>query len=199
MVARALYRRLYFYKVALLCRLLGADYLVQEITWCSPRLLGELLARYGAAVGEGVVFKGGIVIDNASKDGGIKCIFTNIHIGDKCHIGRGVFFDLADSIYIKDECVISASVKFITHADCGDRMMSRWYPRQQGAIVVGQGTWIGVNAVILNGVAIGRCCVVGAGAVVTSTFGDRGVVVGVPARLAKVLMPDHLTPDGCVN
>lgn len=187
MVARVIYRKAYFYKVALLCRLFGTDYLTQEISICSPRWLGDLLERYGATVGDGVVFKSGLIVDNVVKKSSIRHVLANIHIGHKCHIGRGVFFDLADRICIEDECVISASVKFVTHADCGDRMMSRWYPRKQGEILVGRGSWIGINSVILNSVAIGQCCVIGAGAVVISSFGERSVVVGVPARLVKTL------------
>jgi acetyltransferase-like isoleucine patch superfamily enzyme len=47
------------------------------------------------------------------------------------------------------------------------------------------GDWadIGVNAVILPGVTLGRGCIVGAGAVVTSDVPDFATVAGVPARI----------------
>ena len=44
---------------------------------------------------------------------------------------------------------------------------------------------IGVNAVILPGVTVGKGCIVGAGAVVTHDVPDFAVVVGVPARFAR--------------
>jgi acetyltransferase-like isoleucine patch superfamily enzyme len=49
------------------------------------------------------------------------------------------------------------------------------------------GAWadVGVNAVILPGVTIGRGAIVGAGAVVTSDVAAFAVVGGVPARLLK--------------
>jgi len=49
------------------------------------------------------------------------------------------------------------------------------------------GAWsdIGVNAVLLPGVTIGKGAIVGAGAVVTSDVPAFAVVVGVPARFLK--------------
>lgn len=52
-------------------------------------------------------------------------------------------------------------------------------------INIGDDCWVGVNAVILPGVTLGRGCVVAAGAVVTGSFADYSVVGGVPARLLK--------------
>jgi acetyltransferase-like isoleucine patch superfamily enzyme len=50
-------------------------------------------------------------------------------------------------------------------------------------ITVGDDTWIGANATLLPGVAVGKCCIVGAGAVVTKDVPDYAIVAGVPARV----------------
>jgi acetyltransferase-like isoleucine patch superfamily enzyme len=49
------------------------------------------------------------------------------------------------------------------------------------------GPWadIGVNAVVLPGITVGKGAIVGAGAVVTHDVPDFAVVVGVPARLLR--------------
>jgi galactoside O-acetyltransferase len=49
------------------------------------------------------------------------------------------------------------------------------------------GAWadVGVNAVILPGVTVGRGAIVGAGAVVTEDVGAFAIVAGVPARLIR--------------
>lgn len=52
-------------------------------------------------------------------------------------------------------------------------------------VVIGDGSWVGANAVILDGVSLGRDCIVAAGAVVTKSFGDFSIVGGNPARLIK--------------
>jgi carbonic anhydrase/acetyltransferase-like protein (isoleucine patch superfamily) len=54
---------------------------------------------------------------------------------------------------------------------------------------VGDGSLIGIQAVVLNGAVIGRNCLVGAGSVVTEnkTFPDRSLVLGAPARVVRAL------------
>ena len=54
---------------------------------------------------------------------------------------------------------------------------------------IGDGTLIGIQAVVMNGAVIGRNSLVGAGAIVTEgkSFGDRSLIIGAPARLARTL------------
>ena len=54
-----------------------------------------------------------------------------------------------------------------------------------GDITIADDVWIGANAVVLGGVAIGRGAVVGAGSVVTRDVPPMAVVAGVPARIIK--------------
>jgi carbonic anhydrase/acetyltransferase-like protein (isoleucine patch superfamily) len=54
---------------------------------------------------------------------------------------------------------------------------------------IGDGSLIGIQAVILNNARIGRNCIVGAGAVVTEgkEFPDNSLIVGAPARAIRTL------------
>ncbi len=55
-------------------------------------------------------------------------------------------------------------------------------------IAIGDGCWIGMNAVILPGVILGPKTVVAAGAVVNASFPQGHVVIGgMPAKILKVL------------
>lgn len=55
-------------------------------------------------------------------------------------------------------------------------------------ISIGRNCWIGMNSVILPGVVLGDKTIVGAGAVVTSSFPKGHIVIaGVPARVIKEL------------
>ena len=50
--------------------------------------------------------------------------------------------------------------------------------------------WIGMNALVLKGVTVGRGAIVGAGAVVAKDVPPWTVVVGNPARIVRELPPD---------
>jgi acetyltransferase-like isoleucine patch superfamily enzyme len=52
-------------------------------------------------------------------------------------------------------------------------------------IVVERGCWIGENVVILPGVTIGECSVIGANSVVTRSVPARSIAAGVPAEVMK--------------
>lgn len=54
---------------------------------------------------------------------------------------------------------------------------------------VGDGSLIGIGAVVLNGARIGRNCIVGAGALVTEgkEFPDGSLIVGAPAKVIRQL------------
>jgi acetyltransferase-like isoleucine patch superfamily enzyme len=51
------------------------------------------------------------------------------------------------------------------------------------AVVIEHDAWIGARAMVLKGVRIGSCAVVGAGAIVTSDVPSGAIVAGVPARV----------------
>ena len=59
---------------------------------------------------------------------------------------------------------------------------------------VGDGSLIGIQAVVLNGAVIGAQCLVGAGAVVTErkTFPPRSLILGAPAKVVRELTDDDV-------
>ncbi len=59
---------------------------------------------------------------------------------------------------------------------------------------VGDGSLIGIQAVILNGARIGQGCLVGAGAVVTEgkEFPDNVLILGAPAKAVREITPEQL-------
>ena len=59
---------------------------------------------------------------------------------------------------------------------------------------IGDGSLIGVAAIVLNQAVIGKDCLVGAGAVVTEgkSFPDRSVIFGSPAKAAREVTEENI-------
>ena len=53
--------------------------------------------------------------------------------------------------------------------------------------IIGEGSLIGIGAILLNGARIGRNCIIGAGALVTEgkTIPDGSLAIGAPARVVR--------------
>lgn len=58
---------------------------------------------------------------------------------------------------------------------------------------IGDGSLIGIQAIVLNGARIGRECLIGAGALVTEgkSIPDRSVVMGAPGRIVRQVTDDE--------
>jgi carbonic anhydrase/acetyltransferase-like protein (isoleucine patch superfamily) len=59
---------------------------------------------------------------------------------------------------------------------------------------IGDGSLIGIQAVVLNGAKIGKNCLVGAGALVTEgkEFPDGSMILGSPAKVVRQLTPEQI-------
>ncbi len=59
---------------------------------------------------------------------------------------------------------------------------------------IGDGSLIGIAAVVLNGAKIGKNCLVGAGALVTEgkEFPDGSMILGSPAKVVRQLTPEQI-------
>ena len=59
---------------------------------------------------------------------------------------------------------------------------------------IGEGSLIGIQAVVLNGARIGKGCLVGAGALVTEgkEFPDHSLIIGTPAKVVRTLTAEEV-------
>ncbi len=59
---------------------------------------------------------------------------------------------------------------------------------------IGDGSLVGIGAIVLNGAKIGRSCLVGAGALVTEgkEFADGSMIIGSPAKTVRQLTPEEI-------
>jgi carbonic anhydrase/acetyltransferase-like protein (isoleucine patch superfamily) len=63
---------------------------------------------------------------------------------------------------------------------------------------IGDGSLIGMQAIVLNNAKIGKNCLVGAGAVVTEgkEFPDNSLIIGSPAKVARTLTDEQAAALG---
>jgi len=168
------------------------------------RLITPTLRRYGAKIGERVRFRAPLIIHNSAA--GSPGYYENLTVGRDCYFGRELFLDLEDRIVIEDNVTVSHRVMILTHTDAGTSpLRDAVIPTSQASVTIRRGAYVGANVTILQGVEIGECSVVGAGAVVTKSVPAASVAVGVPARVVKSLpigkpvrdSQDCLVAEGC--
>ena len=64
------------------------------------------------------------------------------------------------------------------------------YPTRQ--ITIGEDSWLGANVVVMPNITIGKCCIIGAGAVVTHDVPDYAIMAGVPAKQIGTIDKEQL-------
>ena len=87
----------------------------------------------------------------------------------------------------------------VLHSDLGKplsvgRDVTVGHMVQLHGCTIGDGSLIGIGAIVLNGAKIGRHCVVGAGALVTEgkEFPDGSMIMGSPAKVVRELTPEQI-------
>jgi acetyltransferase-like isoleucine patch superfamily enzyme len=125
-----------------------------------------LIGRY-SSISSGVILRGNISI------GELSSLNPYAHVAGAVQIGSRVRVGGLTSIY-----------GFNHGFDRVDIPISQ-QPQTTKGVTIGDGVWIGSNAVILDGVSIGAHCIIGAGAVVTRSFPDYQIILGNPARAKR--------------
>ena len=168
-----------------LCGFQNANLLMCDV---DKQAVIPILRKYGAGIGRDVDIETRLVFHNC-KD------YSNLSIGNGCHVGKDVFFDLKDAVVLSDLVTVSMRVSFITHIDVGKSPLKDFgYSDASGPIVLERGCYIGANAIILKGVTVGEFAIVGAGAVVNRDVPAYTIVAGNPARvIKKVTLPRKRT------
>lgn len=115
--------------------------------------------------------------------GGTVKVGKGSEIGERCRIS------IANSLEIGEKVLLSPNV-YITDCDHEYRdidipVMDQGIVQRGQKVSIGDGSYIGINSVIVGDVHIGKHCIVGAKSVVTNNIPDYCVAVGSPARIIK--------------
>ena len=125
-------------------------------------------------------------------------IQSGAKIGKGCSLGQNV--NVSNNVTIGDGCKLQNNVSLYEgveledHVFCGpscvftnDLTPRARYPKGRAnykRTLIKEGASIGANATIVCGHTVGRCALIGAGAVVACDVPDFALMLGVPARFA---------------
>lgn len=130
------------------------------------------------SLGDGAVVNQDVCVQTGQR--GTVAIGAGTHIQPRCQLSAYV-----GAIRIGDDVQIAPSCMFYPYDHGLDpaQPISRQPLVSTGDVTVGDGAWIGANAILLSGAQVGAGAVVAAGAVVVGEVPAGAIAAGVPARV----------------
>lgn len=135
--------------------------LFEKICMSDSKLYISFLRKKGITVGEGTTFFGHVTIDIQRP-----CL---VEIGRNCNLSDGVF-------------IITHGYDWSVLREKFGEMLG-----SSGKVVLEDNIFVGINALILKGVKIGRNTIIGAGSVVTHDIPANCVAAGNPCKVIMTL------------
>ena len=137
----------------------------------------QLLRRFGARIGQGVLLGEGLRVLGPA----------GLRLDDGASVARGVTLDARAGIHLAGGALIGFESVLLSWTHRWDRVD---VPVQEQGFIgapvrVGSMAWLGARSILLPGCDVGAASVVGAGAVVTRSLPDRSVCAGSPCRVLR--------------
>lgn len=147
---------------------------------CMPKRVGKIIAMYYTDARVRKLYASFLGVEMSTgtfANLGMKVVPND---SDVCvHIGRNVS--------------IAPNVTFVCHSSANNGVEINQYSyvnsklTKKGDIFVEDEVWIGANVIILPGVRVGRCSVIGAGSIVINDILPYSVYAGSPAKRIRDL------------
>ena len=117
----------------------------------------------------------------------LTCHNGDIVLEDNCNIGFHCVISSLGSIVIKKNNLMAAFCYLVGGNHDSDRLdiPVLLQGRSAKGIVLEENIWLGAAAKVLDGVTIGRDCIIGAGSLVTEDIPAWKIAVGTPAKVIK--------------
>ena len=159
-------------------KLFGFDNATKILYSCLKESVIPILKANGAHIGNNCDIESPIIFHNARD-------FSNLFIGDNCHIGKNCFFDIRESIVIGNDVTLSMNTSIITHIQLGQAKMKHLYETEVEKVIIEDGVYIGANCLMLMGVIISQNSLIGAHSLVNKSIPENCVAYGNPAKVVK--------------
>jgi carbonic anhydrase/acetyltransferase-like protein (isoleucine patch superfamily) len=125
-------------------------------------------------------------------------VIGNVTLGERVSVWPGAVIrgdndviDIGDNTNVQDGAVL--------HVDPGFPMsigndVTIGHQAMLHGCTIGEGALVGIQAIVLNRVVVGRDCLVAAGALITEgkVFPERTLIVGAPAKALRGLRDDEI-------
>jgi serine O-acetyltransferase len=145
------------------------------------RFLAVLLLRIAQSAGLRIAVAGSVVKQ-------VNHVLTGADIAYQARIGPGLVLYHPTGVVMGPGCRIGANARIMQGATIGSNAVTVGEASARSPSI-GDDAFIGPHAVLFGDVRLGNRVQVGAGSVVTSSFGDDVVVAGAPARIVRERRP----------
>jgi acetyltransferase-like isoleucine patch superfamily enzyme len=128
------------------------------------------------------------VMQNPDRPVPLQRFEPKIVIGHRVTATGNLTLDAMQSIVIEDDVMFASNV-IVMDGLHGFQTANEAYKYQPmwriAPVLIGRGSWIAQNVVIMPGVTIGEYCIIGANSIVTGDVPPRCMAFGNPARVVK--------------
>lgn len=115
----------------------------------------------------------------------LSCKLAHYQVGENVYIGEHTIIvdRLSDrkNLVIGDRVSIAPGCIFITSSSPNSTITPTLIKEKHGNIIIEDDVWIGAGCILMPNINVGKCSIVGAGAVVTKNVEPYSIVAGVPA------------------
>lgn len=117
-------------------------------------------------------------------------------IGKDVYIGEDFIvsdtLDSSKNLIIKDRVSIAPRVTIVTTSSPNNSILKKIYPIKHSIVEISEDVWIGAGVIILDGVKIGKCSIIGANSLVISDIPQYSIAYGSPAKVvSKINLKDE--------
>lgn len=119
---------------------------------------------------------------------------NNIFVGIMSNPGsqNGCYIQGNGGVFIGDYVLFANNIGVIS----GNHSIFERQKHECKEVRIGDNSWIGMNSIILPGVILGPCTIVGAGSVVTKSFPEGYcIIAGNPAKVIKNIDKEKVVPE----
>lgn len=149
------------------------SHVVFQAWWCPARLRPSILRAFGAKVGAGCNIRNGVKVHWPWK----------LEIGDHCWIGEEAWLLNLEPIRLGDQVCVSQQAFLCTGSH---RRRDPNFEYDNAPIVIGDGAWVALRAIVLRGAVVPEDSLVSAGEVYRAPV--------VPSQLAPTTVDGDSNP-----